>query len=38
MEQSDSEWIRQFLGGLPNGPVAFRYPAATDLRSDLLAA
>lgn len=38
MEQSNSEWIRQFLGGLPNGPVAFRYPAATDLRSDLLAA
>lgn len=37
MAQSDSEWIRQFVGGLPNGPVAFRYPAATDLRQDLLA-
>lgn len=38
MARSDSEWIRQFIGGLPNGPVAFRYPAAHDLRTDLLAA
>lgn len=38
MRQSDSEWVRQFVGGLPHGPVAFRYPAATDLRADLLGA
>lgn len=36
MAQSDSEWIRQFVGGFPNGPVAFRYPALTDLEQDLL--
>lgn len=36
MKQSDSEWIQQFLGGLPNGPVPFRYPAQSDLRTDLL--
>lgn len=36
MEQSDSEWIRQFVQGLPNGPVAFRYPAETTLKQDLL--
>lgn len=36
MAESDSEWIRQFVRGLPNGPVAFRYPAATDLQADLL--
>lgn len=36
MAQSDSEWIKQFVGGLPNGPVAFRYPAKTSLRDDLI--
>lgn len=36
MAQSDSEWIKQFIGGLPNGPVAFRYPATTSLQDDLL--
>ena len=36
MQQSDSEWIKQFMGGLPNGPVAFRYPAQTSLQEDLL--
>ncbi len=38
LAQSDSAWVRQFFGGLPNGPVAFRYPAETDLRQDLLGA
>ncbi|MCG7656417.1 ABC transporter ATP-binding protein [Wielerella bovis] len=38
MENSDSEWIKQFVGGLPNGPVAFRYPALKSLQEDLLGA
>ena len=33
---SESEWIRQFMGGLPDGPVPFHYPA-TDYAQDLLA-
>jgi ABC-type transport system involved in resistance to organic solvents, ATPase component len=37
MRELDSPWVRQFVGGLPNGPVAFRYPAQQDLRQDLLA-
>lgn len=36
MRQEDSPWVRQFVGGLPNGPVPFRYPAQTTLRQDLL--
>lgn len=36
MAQSDSEWIKQFINGLPNGPVAFRFPAQTSLQEDLL--
>lgn len=36
MAQSDSEWIKQFVGGLPNGPVAFRYPVKTSLQENLL--
>lgn len=36
IEQTDSEWVRQFVKGLPNGPVAFRYPAKTSLQEDLL--
>jgi phospholipid/cholesterol/gamma-HCH transport system ATP-binding protein len=27
MEQTDSEWARQFMRGLPDGPVPFHYPA-----------
>ena len=27
MEDTSSEWARQFLNGLPDGPVAFHYPA-----------
>jgi len=32
---STSQWTRQFLDGLPDGPVPFHYPAA-DYASDLL--
>ncbi|ROR29765.1 ABC transporter ATP-binding protein [Inmirania thermothiophila] len=27
LRETDSAWVRQFLGGLPDGPVAFHYPA-----------
>ena len=36
MRELDSRWVRQFIGGEPNGPVAFRYPAPTTLQQDLL--
>lgn len=36
MERLDSPWVHQFVNGLPNGPVAFRYPAANSLENDLL--
>jgi phospholipid/cholesterol/gamma-HCH transport system ATP-binding protein len=32
---SGTEWTRQFMHGLPDGPVHFHYPA-TDLENDLL--
>jgi phospholipid/cholesterol/gamma-HCH transport system ATP-binding protein len=32
---TDSEWIRQFMDGLPDGPVRFHYPAG-DYAEDLL--
>lgn len=32
---SESPWVRQFMHGLPDGPVPFHYPAA-DYASDLL--
>ncbi len=35
LEQTDSEWVRQFMQGLPDGPVPFHYPAA-DYCEDLL--
>ncbi|MDO5068810.1 MAG: ABC transporter ATP-binding protein [Neisseria zoodegmatis] len=38
MRRLDSPWVQQFIGGLPNGPAPFRYPAQTDLRQDLLGA
>ncbi len=28
LQQSDSEWVQQFLQGLPDGPAPFHYPAA----------
>lgn len=38
MRRSDLAWIQQFVGGLPHGPVAFRYPAMSSLQQDLLQA
>lgn len=35
MRELDSPWVNQFIGGLLNGPVAFRYPAETTLQQDL---
>ncbi len=32
---SDSGWVRQFMQGLPDGPVPFHYPAQ-DYKTDLL--
>ena len=36
MRHLDSPWVHQFVNGLPNGPVAFRYPAADSLQHTLL--
>jgi phospholipid/cholesterol/gamma-HCH transport system ATP-binding protein len=33
--RTDSEWVRQFMQGLPDGPVPFHYPAA-DYVQDLI--
>lgn len=35
LKQRGTEWTRQFLGGLPDGPVPFHYPAEP-FRDDLL--
>ena len=35
LRQSGSEWTRQFLDGLPDGPVPFHYPAP-DFAAELL--
>lgn len=35
VQQSDSAWVRQFLQGLPDGPVPFHYPAPS-LEQDFL--
>jgi phospholipid/cholesterol/gamma-HCH transport system ATP-binding protein len=35
VDRSDSPWVRQFMHGLPDGPVHFHYPAV-DYASDLL--
>ena len=35
LEKSGSAWVRQFLQGLPDGPVHFHYPAEP-LERDLL--
>lgn len=37
MRTLDSPWVHQFVNGLPNGPVAFRHPAAETLQQTLLA-
>jgi phospholipid/cholesterol/gamma-HCH transport system ATP-binding protein len=36
LRDTDSEWVRQFMQGLPDGPVPFHYPAV-DYVEDLLA-
>lgn len=36
LRHSKSEWVRQFMQGLPDGPVPFHYPAR-DYGEDLLA-
>ena len=36
MRNSESHEVRQFMGGLPDGPVAYHYPS-DDYRTDLLA-
>ena len=35
LKNSSSEWVQQFLKGLPDGPVPFHYPAA-DYQDELL--
>lgn len=35
LAQSKSEWVRQFMDGLPDGPVPFQYPG-TDFEADLI--
>jgi len=35
LKHSSSDWTRQFLDGLPDGPMPFHYPAV-DYREDLL--
>jgi len=35
LKQSSSEWVQQFLQGLPDGPVPFHYPSA-DYHDELL--
>jgi phospholipid/cholesterol/gamma-HCH transport system ATP-binding protein len=34
LRETGGEWTRQFMGGLPDGPVPFHYPAE-DLETDL---
>ncbi|WP_274572510.1 ABC transporter ATP-binding protein [Neisseria leonii] len=36
MRAIDSPWVKQFVGGSAEGPVAYRYPAGGSLRQDLL--
>ncbi len=35
LHQSESEWVRQFMQGMPDGPVPFHYPAG-DYAEELL--
>ncbi|VAW89120.1 Phospholipid ABC transporter ATP-binding protein MlaF [hydrothermal vent metagenome] len=35
LHQSESEWVRQFMKGMPDGPVPFHYPAG-DYAEELL--
>ena len=34
LREHGGEWTQQFIGGLPDGPVPFHYPAA-ELQADL---
>ena len=36
LQRSDSQWVKQFIQGLPDGPVPFHYPAP-DYAEELLA-
>jgi phospholipid/cholesterol/gamma-HCH transport system ATP-binding protein len=36
IQASRSDWVRQFMHGLPDGPVPFHYPAARPYVDDLL--
>lgn len=36
LHNTDSEWVKQFINGLPDGPVPFHYPGA-EYSTDLLA-
>jgi len=35
LDKTDSDWVRQFMQGLPDGPVPFHYPAP-DYADDLI--
>jgi phospholipid/cholesterol/gamma-HCH transport system ATP-binding protein len=35
LDEADSDWVRQFMHGLPDGPVPFHYPAP-DYAEDLI--
>jgi len=35
VDKSDSKWLRQFMHGLPDGPVPFHYPAS-DYKQEIL--
>jgi phospholipid/cholesterol/gamma-HCH transport system ATP-binding protein len=35
LDSTDSDWVRQFMEGLPDGPVPFHYPAQ-EYAADLL--
>lgn len=36
IQNSDSEWVQQFIHGKPNGPVPFHYPTKDNYRSQLM--
>ena len=36
IQNSDSEWVQQFIHGKPDGPVPFHYPVDSDYQSQLL--
>ena len=38
MQNTDEQWVQQFINGRPHGPVEYRYPAKTSLKDDLVKA